>query len=117
MAEIIKVNGDTIASQQVGRELEWAHITVTGDLTASLPGTNASQTYLDLVRQVVDQFASITFVGEPTATEVVFGIEGADTLDLEGDGTFTAVEALIDAIPTLSGSAIALLTLTGGGLS
>jgi len=120
MAEILRVHGNTETSQQIGRELEWILVNVTGTLT-DLVDAAGSETYLDLVRKVIDSFGSITFVGVATATDVVFGIEGASVLDVEelgqGSETFAAIEASIDAIATLSASTVSVLTLTGAGLS
>lgn len=121
MAEILRVHGTTETSQQVGRELEWILVNVTGDMTALVDGPDGSETVLDQVRRVIDTFGSITFVGVATATDVVFGIEGASVLDVEelgkGSETFAAVEASIDSISGLSGTTVSVLTLTGAGLS
>jgi hypothetical protein len=109
MAEVTRVHGDTIASGQFGRELQFITITVTGDLTVA--------GVLDDVRKIIDQYASITFVGTADATGVVFGIEGGSVLDLEelgpGSETFAQVEGEIDAIASLSGTAIAIITAVG----
>ena len=115
MATVTKVHGSTQAAIQIGRELDFCLVNVTGDLTASPAGT--SELYLDDVRRVLDQYASITIIGTATATDVVFGIEGGDVLDLEGDGTYLAIETAIDLIATLSGSTVTILSLQGAVLA
>ena len=73
MAILTKVNGTTFEEEMVGRNLEFLHVTLTGDLTANLPndadGVTPSTTYLDLVRQVMDGQASVTIVGEAGSIE------------------------------------------------
>lgn len=111
MAEITRVNGDTIPFTALGREIDWVLVNVTGDMTAA--------GVFDEVRKVIDQYASITILGAAAATDVVFGIEGQETLNVENldTPTYAFVEAQIDAIAGLSNTAISLLTLTGAGLS
>ena len=115
MATVEKVHGSTQAAIQIGRQMDFAVITVTGDLTASPAGT--SELYLDDVRRVIDQYASITIIGTATATAVVFGIKGGDVLDIEGDQTYATIEAAINGIATLSGATVVIQSLQGAVLA
>ena len=80
MAEIAVVSGNTITGVQIGRDILWIAVTATNAiLNNALPdvdGVTPSLTSLDQIRKVIDQYCTITLIGEQTTTAVMFMVEG-----------------------------------------
>lgn len=132
MAELLKVNGSTLApSEQIGRDLEWISVAITTGFLATNFPVGASTTYLDSVRQVVDNMASVTIVGEldlatpgTSDTAIIFGCEGVGgrgaTEAVVGQPTDLEIAAQIKAeVEAIDGGAlgtatVAFETIVGG---
>ncbi len=96
MANIRKVHGNTVApAEQIGRDVQWIGV-VCGDAVLNevvpvlvdgvVESSEGAQTYLDKVRQIVDNAASVTLTGGNTTTEVMFMTEGFGiTRDADGN--------------------------------
>jgi hypothetical protein len=124
MAEIAKVNGNTLApSEQIGRDIVFIGIqatnTVLNDALPDVDGVTPSITNLDLVRQVIDSASSITLIGEvANDDDVMFMVEGAgfggpgsgaETIGQTGAGTIgfqVQINAIRDAVEALNGGAL-----------
>lgn len=94
MAEVTRVHGDTIPSEQLGRDLEWVHVLASG---VSLEDAGV----LDSVRQAIDLTASVTIVGLESATDVMFGCEGVGATGAEMKATIEAAVSGITATVTI----------------
>jgi len=106
MAEITRVNGGVGPIELIGRDLEWVHVAgidCTGYADAN--GKLIPESNLEKVRRIIDGAASITIIGEPTATDVMFGVEGLGA-------TAADLQAAIDAA-TGGTSTVAVVALTG----
>lgn len=132
MAELIKVNGNTAApSAQIGRDIEWISVAITTGFLATVFPAGSSTTYLDSVRKVIDNMASVTIVGEldlatpgTTDTAIIFGCEGVGgrgaTEAIPGQPTNTEIAAQIKAeVEAIDGGAlgtatVAFETIVGG---
>ena len=121
MAELLKVNGNTVApSQQIGRDVWFVGVSCASAVLNDAYNSG-SETYLDKVRQVIDQASSITLIGATASdTDVVFMVEGAGfggpgsgvepdaSADVSLQDQADAIDALLVAIPTAAGGANAL---------
>ena len=113
MATLAKAHGNIVVpSEQLGRDINWISVVSTdavlNDLVPILEDGNvvdSSFTYADMVRQTLDNFCSITIVGDNTTTEIMFLTEG---LGAGGPGE-TTLQAQVNAIDT------ALLLVGGEG--
>ena len=78
MAELLKVNGNTVApSQQIGRDVVFIGLVAANAVLNTVVDAGGSVTNLDLVRQVIDTASSITLIGTTaTDTSVTFMVEG-----------------------------------------
>jgi len=138
MAEIAKVNGNTVApSEQIGRDVLFIGIAAANpvlndpiDGSTAGPTATTSVTNLDLVRQVIDSAASITLIGAPdvvapgAASDVMFMVEGAgfggpgsgaETIGQTGAGTIglqIQINAIRDAVEALNSSALGVTVCT-----
>ena len=129
MAEITKVNGNTVApSEQIGRDVVWVGISCSNAvLNTAVSG--GSITNLDLVRQVVDSASSITLIGAVSTNtnaggDVMFMVEGigfggpgsgAQTFGEVGAGTIgdaAQIAAIKAAVEAVNGGALGTATVT-----
>lgn len=105
MAEILIVNGDTVApSEQIGRDIQFIGINAANAVLETSVGGGSSITNLDLVRRVIDTASSITLIGEVSSNSraVTFMVEG---LGFAGPGSPTLqaeLNAIRDAVEAIS---------------
>lgn len=116
MAIVTKAHGTTVApSTQLGRDLVWIGIAVSGGATTDMNDAYAgSSTYLDQVRQIVDQAASITIIGGmPTGAAVMFGVEGAGFAGaVEGPAWQLQINEIRDQVEAFDGGALGTAVCT-----
>ena len=72
MAIVTRVNGTVVPSEQVGRDLKFVKLNVTGIETTY----NTVDSDFEKNTRMLQQFCSITIVGTPASSNVVYVVEG-----------------------------------------
>ena len=109
MAEITKVNGDTTAMEQVGRDIEWLTFTGTAN-TSDLDLTSTTLRHLESLVKIVSESSTITFIGTPAALTVTLGVEGLGATTAELDTALEAANFTDDGTDTW---VVASVTISG----
>jgi len=102
MADVTRAHGGVNAPlEQVGRDLEFISVTLTGIHT----GFASLDSDFEKVVKVIQKTASITIIGLPAADDVIFGVEGLSA-------SAAVITTDIDAA-TGGSSTVALVVISG----
>ena len=91
MAIVTRVNGDTTAMEQIGRDIEWLTFTGTAN-TSDLDLESTTLYHLESLVKIVAEASTVTIIGTPSTggLTVTLGVEGLGATTAELD---TALEA------------------------
>jgi hypothetical protein len=111
MAEITRVNGDTVAMEQIGRDIEFLTFTGTAN-TSDLDLTSTTLFHLEALAKIVAQYSTVTIIGTPTSTTVTLGVEGLGATTAELDTALETANFTDDGADTWVVASVAINGVT-----